>query len=68
MRHSCRDSYTPVDETQIPTGEIAPVKGTPFDFCDARRVGARIGEVEGGYDHNFCLRGQPKRATKAPVT
>lgn len=54
--------YTPVDETQIPTGELAPVEGTPFDFRTPTPIGARIGEVRGsgpgdpgGYDHNFVL-------------
>lgn len=50
--------YTPTDESLIPTGEIAPVEGTPFDFTRPRRIGERIAEVEkpaGGYDHNFVL-------------
>jgi aldose 1-epimerase len=53
--------YTPVDETLIPTGVIAPVAGTPFDFTVPTALGARIdGEHEqlrngGGYDHNFVL-------------
>jgi aldose 1-epimerase len=49
------DSYTPVDATLIPTGEIAPVKGTPFDFTKAEKIGARIDQVKGGYDHNWAL-------------
>jgi aldose 1-epimerase len=55
------DRYTPVDETKIPTGELAPVAGTPFDFRTPARIGARIGEnhpqitIGGGYDHNFVL-------------
>lgn len=48
------DSYTPVI-AQIPTGKIVSVKGTPFDFTTATTVGARIGQVPGGYDHNFVL-------------
>jgi aldose 1-epimerase len=56
------DHYTPVDATQIPTGEIAPVKGTVFDFTTPHRIGDRINEVPGGpptgYDHNFCLNSQ----------
>ena len=45
----CRGThFTPVDEVQIPTGEIAPVAGTPFDFTSARRVGERIDDVPGG--------------------
>jgi aldose 1-epimerase len=55
------DHYTPVDSTLIPTGAIAPVAGTPFDFRTPARIGARIGEDNeqlrygGGYDHNFVL-------------
>lgn len=50
--------YTPVNEQLIPTGEIAPVDGTPFDFTDFNPIGSRIGQVEGGYDHNFVLEGE----------
>jgi len=53
------DAYTPVDETLIPTGQIAPVRGTPMDFTTPTPVGARIDQVPGipvGYDHNFVLR------------
>ncbi len=55
------DGYTPVDATLIPTGEIAPVENTPFDFRQATAIGARIDddheqiERGGGYDHNFVL-------------
>lgn len=49
------DNYTPVDATLIPTGEIKPVKGTPFDFTQPTKIGARIDQVPGGYDHNFVL-------------
>jgi aldose 1-epimerase len=41
--------YTPVDEALLPTGEIAPVAGTQFDFTRARPIG------NGWYDHNFVL-------------
>jgi aldose 1-epimerase len=54
------DSYTPADDTLIPTGEIAPVKGTPLDFTTPKAIGARINEIKSdpvGYDHNFVLRG-----------
>ena len=47
--------YTPVDATFIPTGEIAPVAGTPLDFTTATPIGKRIAKVKGGYDHNFVL-------------
>jgi aldose 1-epimerase len=55
------DAYTPVSETLIPTGEIAPVAGTPFDFRVPSRIGARIDSADTqlarghGYDHNFVL-------------
>jgi aldose 1-epimerase len=55
------DRYTPVNDTKIPTGELAPVTGTPFDFRTPVRIGARIDESHpqlafgGGYDHNFVL-------------
>lgn len=49
------DNYTPVDNTSIPTGEIKPVKGTPFDFTSPHKVGERIDSVRAGYDHNFVL-------------
>ncbi len=55
-------NYTPVDETLIPTGEIAPVAGTPFDFTTATAIGDRIRDGSSeqitfgrGYDHNFVL-------------
>lgn len=58
------DSYTPVASAEaIPTGEIATVEGTPFDFRKATVIGARIGDQNEqlkfgrGYDHNFVVRG-----------
>ncbi len=56
------DSYTPVDATLIPTGEIASVAGTPLDFRAGRRVGAGIRSsheqvvLGRGYDHNFVVK------------
>ncbi|AOM79424.1 aldose epimerase family protein [Pedobacter steynii] len=56
------DSYTPVDETLIPTGKIEKLAGTPFDFNKPTLIGARINESNEqlkygkGYDHNFVLR------------
>jgi len=47
--------YTPVNDELIPTGEIAPVEGTPFDFREPYVIGERIDQVPGGYDHNFVL-------------
>jgi aldose 1-epimerase len=48
------DNYTVVDETLIPTGELRDASG-PMDFRNEMRVGKRIGEVDGGYDHNYVL-------------
>jgi aldose 1-epimerase len=53
--------YTPVNSGLIPTGEIAPVAGTPFDFRTPRNIGALIDtphqqlENGAGFDHNFVL-------------
>jgi aldose 1-epimerase len=55
------DAYTPVDATLIPTGEVADVEGTPFDFRAPKRIGTgiRSGDEQivlgRGYDHNFVL-------------
>lgn len=49
------DRYLPVDEGKIPTGEQAPVAGTPFDFTAPTRVDARLG---GRYDHCYVLQGR----------
>jgi aldose 1-epimerase len=52
------DKITAVDSASnlIPTGELVPVAGTPFDFTAPHTIGERIAKVEGGYDHNFVLR------------
>jgi aldose 1-epimerase len=55
------DKYLPVDATLIPTGELAEVKGTPFDFNTPEKIGARLDQVKGdpaGYDHCYVLRGE----------
>ncbi len=55
------DRYTPVDAGQIPTGELAPVEGTPFDFRRETTIGERIDShheqlrIGAGYDHNFAI-------------
>ncbi len=49
------DKYTPVDATLIPTGNQVHVTGTPFDFRNPFKIGERIANVAGGYDHNFVL-------------
>ena len=54
------DRYTPVDDTLIPTGQLAEVEGTVMDFRKPVTIGARIAKVPGappgGYDHNYVLR------------
>lgn len=55
------DRYTVVDNTLIPTGELKPVAGTPFDFRTAHAIGERIAQVPGGYDHNWALNGEGLR-------
>jgi aldose 1-epimerase len=53
--------FTPVDAGMIPTGELRPVAGTPFDFGKATAIGARIDQDDEqlklghGYDHNWVL-------------
>lgn len=55
------DKFTPVDSTLIPTGELRPVEGTPFDFRIPTAIGARINADDeqikfgGGYDHNWVI-------------
>jgi aldose 1-epimerase len=64
--------YTPADSTLIPTGELAPVKGTAYDFTKPMTIGSRIAELEkikeaGGYDINYVVDGeigQPRMAAK----
>jgi aldose 1-epimerase len=61
------DRFTPVDKNLIPTGELRPVKGTPFDFTTPTKIGARIDEnyeqlvLGHGYDHNFVLNRKPNQ-------
>jgi aldose 1-epimerase len=58
------DAYLPVDASKIPTGELASVAGTPFDFRTPERIGARIDAphpqlaIPGGYDHCMVLNRQ----------
>jgi aldose 1-epimerase len=57
--------WTPTDENQVPTGEIAPVEGTPFDFREPARIGDRVYSSDPqmllakGLDHNFVIDGKP---------
>lgn len=62
--------YTPVAFGAIPTGEIAPVAGTPMDFTSLKRIGEEINadfeqlKLTGGYDHNWALDGESGRVRK----
>lgn len=59
------DRFTPVDAGLIPTGELRPVQGTPFDFTAPHTIGERINAADEqiargkGYDHNFVLNAAP---------
>ncbi len=61
----CADRFTPVDQGLIPTGELRPVEGTPFDFRQPVAIGTRIDQPDEqlrfgrGYDHNFVLNKKP---------
>lgn len=63
------DAFLPVNAGLIPTGEFAPVAGTPFDFREPRRIGECIAgahpqlRLGGGYDHCFVLRGKTEPKT-----
>jgi aldose 1-epimerase len=66
------DTFTPVDSTLIPTGDLKPVEGTPFDFRTPTTIGAHIDETNddqirfgNGYDQNFVLNKQPGEFAKA---
>ncbi|NOW48359.1 aldose 1-epimerase [Novosphingobium sp. SG751A] len=61
------DAYTPIDATLIPTGEIAPVAGTPFDLRKSTAMGAHIRDgdpqlaLARGYDHNWAITRAPTK-------
>ncbi len=67
------DRFTPIDETLIPTGELSPVKGTPFSFIEGKKIGRDIAADKeqlrfgGGYDHNFCITDSDGTLRKAAV-
>jgi aldose 1-epimerase len=72
------DAITPVDSTLIPTGKLLPVKGTAFDFNQAKAIGRDINMKDEqlifgkGYDHNFALKANdgttPVAKVKSPIT
>lgn len=58
------DAFTPANNLSLPTGEIAPVEGTPFDFRERRVLGEQMDQSNeqiamfGGFDHNYVIRGE----------
>lgn len=69
------DTFMPIDEAMLPTGELRSVSDTPFDFREPQIIGGRVGRTEDaqvahtrGFDHNFVLRGgvttEPKLAAR----
>ena len=64
-------AFTPNDAYSLPTGEILPVEGTPFDFRSPKPLGADIDaaykqlEYGSGYDHNFVIDGEGYREAAA---
>ena len=59
------DKFTEVNKKLIPTGKLPEVKGGPMDFTVSKEVGRDIGQVDGGYDHNFVLIKQGNELSKA---
>src|SRR5690606_17418 len=64
------DRYTPVDAGLIPTGEILPVAGTPFDFRTPTPIGEKLDSTDAqlqnglGFDHNFVLADAPSDSVR----
>ncbi len=61
------NSFIPVNEKLIPTGEIKAVNGTPMDFTKAKQIGKDINEVKGGFDHNWILDKKGNELSQAAV-
>lgn len=57
-------SYTPMVD-HIPTGEVSPVEGTPYDFRQPQTLGARLEQLPHGYDDNYCLDNRGRLAQAA---
>ncbi|GAN68701.1 aldose epimerase family protein [Acetobacter orleanensis] len=68
------DHYTPTDSTSIPTGEIAPVAGTPLDFTAPHVIGERLRSnmpqmmYARGYDHNWVVNGEYGKEPRLAAT
>ncbi len=62
------DHYLPVDDSVIPTGQLAPVADTVMDFRDAHPIGQHLHDVPGGgYDHCYVIRGTRGTLRRAAV-
>ena len=67
------EEYTPADAQSIPTGEIAPVKGTPMDFTSPKKIGQDVDadfdqlNFAGGYDHNYAMTREKGEMREAAV-
>ncbi len=60
--------YLETDKRRVPTGEMLPVAGTPFDFTKEKPIGQAIGEIPGGgYDHCFVIDGSESNSDKIPI-
>jgi len=59
------DTYTPMGEGNIPTGEIASVDGTPYDLRQWTVINDRLTDLPTGYDDNFCVKGTPQNPVLA---
>ncbi len=60
-------AYLPVDGQTLPTGEIKPVAGTPFDFNKPQKIGTDLGEAGGAYDHNYVFQKAPDALERVAV-
>lgn len=58
------ESFLPVDENGLPTGEIRKAAWTPHDFQNGRKLKRKAGEEEVIFDHNFCLADAPRPAVE----
>ncbi len=61
------DAFTPLDNELIPTGEIRPISGTPFDFTSPKQIDRDWAGLERGYDHNFVLRSAANSLRRAAI-
>lgn len=55
------DTYLATDKDRIPTGEMLAVQGTPLDLRQWTRIGESAGQLPGGFDHAYCVKGRSGR-------